>query len=316
VLTKQLDLFSSRLPSKPYCSDDLAGGLRIRNRDHALRHKHIQHNPPPLIAWLVYDVDRPGSADEWIHAMLPPPAWVAVNPANGHSHIAYGLEAPVARTDAARAAPLRLAAAIEAAYRDALGADRGYAGLITKNPLSDAWRVWTPESANKGIYDLGELAEYVTLPKRLPKRDLNVGLGRNVALFDGLRKWAYRAIRDFWKPGGADAWHTAVLEKAESLNEFIEPLPLSEIKATAKSVARWTWKHTTPNGFRSYVERTHTPEAQAVRGMKSGEVRRDASAESRARSLEMRARGMTQAAIAAEIGVSQASVSLWLRSNY
>lgn len=313
----QLDLFSSRLPNKPYCTDDLAAGLLIRSKASATKRRYIQHNPPPILAFMVYDLDRPDSALAWNDALLPVPAWVSVNPENGHSHIAYGLIAPVARTDAARAAPLRLAAAIEAAYGAKLDADRGYSGLITKNPMHPHWHVYYPatEAANFGYYDLAELAEYVTLPNKLPKGREAAGIGRNVCLFDSLRIWSYSAVRVHWRPNGFKAWQSAVLEKAESLNQFAEPLPYAEIKATAKSVAKWTWQNFTPKGFKDYVERTHTPEIQAKRGNKSGQVRAEKAIEKAVQAQEMRKQGMKQAAIAKALGVHRNTVSSWLKMH-
>ncbi|VXG73275.1 Rep protein CDS [Salmonella enterica subsp. enterica serovar Derby] len=96
---------------------------------------------------LLFDVDHPLAAMAWDAAGLPPPTWTAQNPENGHAHIAYALSAPVAKSDAARLKPLRLLARIQHAMTDALSADRGYVGLITKTPNHARWRttVWRPE---------------------------------------------------------------------------------------------------------------------------------------------------------------------------
>jgi hypothetical protein len=315
VLVVQLDLFTSRLPKKPYCTDDLAAGLLIRTKAIATKRRYIQHNPPPILSYMVYDLDRPNSALAWYDADLPAPAWVSVNPETSHCHIAYGLIAPVARTDAARSEPLRFAAAIEAAYGAKLEADRGYSGLITKNPMHPHWHVFYPatEASNYGHYDLAELAEYVTLPNRLPKGREATGIGRNVSLFDDLRIWSYRAVRDYWKPNGLNDWQSAVLKKAESLNQFSEPLPYVEIRATAKSVAKWTWKNFTPKGFQEYVKRTHRPDIQAKRGKRSGEVRAEKAEEKAVEAREMSKKGMSSRQIAATIGVNQSTIIRWLK---
>lgn len=317
MAVEQLNIFSSRLPNKPYCTDNPADGLLIRCKSHAIQRRFIQHNPPPVLAFMIFDLDRPNSALAWADAHLPAPAWVAVNPENGHCHIAYGLIAPVARTDAARVAPLRLAAAVESAYREKLSADRLYSGLITKNPLHCHWHVYYPatEAANYGYYELAGMAEYVALPNKIPRGREATGLGRNDSLFHDLRKWSYRAIREYWRPDGLRQWQIAVLEKSESLNQFSEPLPYAEIKATAKSVAKWTWRQFTPAGFHEYVERTHRPEVQAKRGKRSGEVRAEKAVEKAAQAQEMRRQGMKQTTIAKELGVTERTIRTWLKTG-
>lgn len=244
--TGQMALFQSRLPYRPYATDDLAAGVRVVGRDVAARRRYVQPNPPALRTWLVFDVDRAGAAHAWEDANVAPPSWIATNPRNAHAHLAYGLEVPVITSDAGRLDPLRYAAAVESGYRRALGADRSYAGLLCKNPLHPDWRV---QWCRSDLYDLPELAEW--LPGPLPKPEKRAeasGLGRNVSLFDGLRRWSYRARRSF--PGTADQWAAAVLERAEFVNgDFAAPLPYAEVKATAKSVARWTWKHLSAAGF-------------------------------------------------------------------
>ncbi len=309
----QLDIFTSRLPHKPYCTDELATGIKPRCKSHAVKKRYIQHNPPPLLAYLIFDVDRPDSAYAWDDVGLPPPTWVAVNPINGHCHMAYGLIAPVCRTEAGKAEPLRFAAAIEVAMTLALDADNGYAGLITKNPIHAHWHTFYPatESSNYGHYELAELAEYVELPKKLPKKAEAIGVGRNVSVFDSLRKWSYREVRDFWKPDGYKSWHLAVIAKAEKINNFPEPLPTSEIRAIAKSVAKWTWQHLTPGGFHEFVEKTHTTEIQANRGRRSGVVRAAKANEKAAKAHEMKGQGMSPAEIANALQCGVSSVYRW-----
>lgn len=233
----QRDLFLASAPRRPYCADDLSLGLRIRHKEQALAFRYIQHNPPCHLAFLVFDFDRAGALVAHQDAGLPAPSWCAENRETRRGHLAYALACPIITSSAARAAPLRYAAAVEQGFRDALGADDSFAGLITKTPGHEAWRtVW----GRAEPFTLEELADY--LPHGLPKvrkaRAEASGLGRNVCLFETLRQWAYRARFRF---DDFDEWHAATLTKAESLNQFREPLPASEVRATAKSVAKWVW---------------------------------------------------------------------------
>lgn len=245
-MQQQLSLLSDdRLPRKPYCTDHLGDGLRIRQLRSAMRKQYIQLNPPNLYFWLTLDIDRPGGALAWEDGGLPPPAFAVANRENGHAHITWGLSAPVLTTEAARQAPLRYLNAVRKAYTVAAGADRGYSGMITKNPTHKHWR--TLYGAPR-LWELQELAEYADLnvskfEDRTSPAD-EVGVGRNVALFDNVRKWSYTEIRLFRGPGRKhfEVWAAHVLHQVETRNgDFREPLPFSEVKAIAKSVAKWTW---------------------------------------------------------------------------
>ena len=310
ILQEQLDLFNpARWPKKPYCSDDLENGLRIRSLAAALKKPYIQANPPNLRIWSIYDVDRSGAAVAWEDAMLPPPSWASVNRANGHAHLVWGLSVPVlVDSPDMRQAPMRYLCAVESAFREGLQADQGYSGLITKNPVHPLWRTLRgPQLA----YDLGDLAEWVDLPKHLPKRKPEeVGLGRNVTVFDWLRKWAYVAVRRHRDTRNFILWQAESYDKALGRNgDLYNPLASNEVWAITKSVAKWVWR-------KDAEARDAFSKRQAWKGRKggvtSGVSRTVANEDKRASARLMRAGGMTQATIAQALGVSQKSVSNWL----
>ncbi|MDA8113360.1 MAG: replication initiation protein [Acidithiobacillus sp.] len=328
-----LKRFRDHLPIKPYCTDDLGAGLKILPLRYALGKAYIQHNHPGMVWVLAFDVDREIVDPNdwwpvWDRAGLPEPNLATQTISTRRGHLLYFLEAGVCTTAAARLKPMEFLAAIERAYTVALGADPGYAKLVTKNPCCDRWLVW---QIHAQPYTLGELAEYVDLtPHRpLPEASASYGTGRNVTLFHETRFWAYGAIREYWSPNGLPRWHKAVLGHVEALNgQFQKPLPHSETKAIAKSIATWTWKKITPQGLRELIERTHspekqrergkrnTPEQQATKGKASGEARRAAREDLRATARLMRAAGHTQQAIADALGVPQQTLSRWLRNSF
>lgn len=131
--------FVDHLPYKPYCGDDLAAGLQVRPAQQALTHRYLQYNSPATVWVIAQDIDKqvnPGYFEKH-HALQP--NRLIINQKNGHAHALYFLVAGVCRTSAARLKPLRYLAAIEGALCRQLEADPGFAGLITKNPLHEAW---------------------------------------------------------------------------------------------------------------------------------------------------------------------------------
>ncbi|MBA7493389.1 hypothetical protein ES702_03947 [subsurface metagenome] len=269
-MTRQLQLFEKRLPERFYCSDDLELGLLIRFKQEAIAKRYIQHNPRNSVNWMVFDIDRPGGGYDWEFREAPAPNIVAENRKNLHAHLFYGLGIPVHKNLSSRSKPLRYAASIEHALVKKLGGDYGYAGLISKNPLCRYWNVRTYEDY---LYDLDWLSDYVDLePYRDQRRHLpDYGLGRNCTLFERLRKWSYRAVLKVEWPS-YEAWHAEVLSKAADYNDFTVPLPFTEIKSTAKSIARWTWKRMSIEGF-SIIQQRRNLLSQAVRKAKADKKR-------------------------------------------
>lgn len=324
----QAELFNpSRWPYKPYCSDALEFGVSPRPLKTALTKPYIQANPPYLRVWSIHDLDRPGAATAWEDYLLPPPSWAAVNKKNGHAHLVYGLSAPVLlEAEDARQAPLRYLVATEHAFREKLQADPGYSGLITKNPKHPTWHtLYGP----RPFYDLGELAEYVDLPKHLPKRKPEqIGLGRNVTLFDYLRQWAYRNIKRFKQDiRNFVVWQAECYDKALSRNgDFLYPLDPSETNHIARSVAKWTWNRFDLEASNAQFSqkqakrgKSNTSEQQASKGKAGGKAsglsRLSASEDKRASARLMAAKGMTQSAIAEALQVAQKTISNWLRHS-
>lgn len=305
-----LDLFhdTARWPRKPYCSDDKTA-RHVRSLSQAILRPYIQANPPYLRVWSIYDVDRAGAALAWEAAGLPPPSWAAANPENAHAHLVWGLTAPVlVDSPDMRQAPLRYLCAVEAAFRERLQADQGYSGLITKNPAHPLWRTLRgPQMA----YELGELADWVDLPKHLPKREPEeVGLGRNVTVFEWLRQYAYRHVRRYkGEVRNFVLWQSHLNGKALERNGDLQtPLDGREVWHIAKSVSKWTWSK-----FDIAASDARFAALQAHRGRQSGVARLAVSEDKRTSARLMAAQGMSSRQIAAALGVNQSTVVRWLR---
>jgi len=302
VRQEQLKLFEpTRLPHRPYCSDDLQYGVKIRPLVSALLHPYLQVNPPTLRFWMLFDVDREGAALAWEHANLLSPAWAAVNPANGHAHLAYALSAPVLVAENARREPIRFLQGIEGAYRHALDADRGYSGLIAKTPTHSRWRTLY---GLQRLWELGELAEYGDVHKYIPrhaKKPEEYGLGRNCIVFEFLRQWAYRNIRAAKQRGNFVLWLADCNNRCLVRNsDFLTPLDGREVWHIAKSVATWTWRR-----FDLAKSDERFSQRQAARGKASGVVRLSASEENRASARLMRLQGHSSREIATKLNVNQ-----------
>ncbi|MFA0155364.1 replication initiation protein [Vibrio sp. 10N.261.46.A3] len=307
----QLELIET-LPYKPYCTDEL-GVTYIRPKNTAIKKKYLQVNQPKLVTYLIFDIDQQGAVLAWYDNDLPPPCWSSKTPKNAHAHLSYRLKVPVCLSDMARLEPMKYLAAIESAMTEKLKADRGFTGLLTKNPLHGHWQteVWTDHE-----YTLDELADYLDL-KGHPKKGIeSSGLGRNCELFESASKWAYRAIRDYWTPDYKLMWNGAVYDHVEAINaQFKVPLPVSEVKTIAKSIANWTYKHFTPQAFRA---------SQARKGANGGKVSKGGGRPSKSKLdkyqrdkmiMKKKEQGLSNRCIARDLSISASTVSVVLRNS-
>ena len=298
---QQLDLFNS-LPNKPYCMDEKPGYMLIRSKAIAVKKPYIQVNSPVTTIYFVFDGDKNDAALSWFDENLPAPYWTTQNPENGHAHICYKLEIPLHTSEFSSIKAIKYAQAVYYAYALKLGADLSYSQLITKNPLHPQHRTtyWT-----KQAYSLDYLADFVDLPKKLPKKLEMVGLGRNVTMFEKGRRWAYTAIRDYMHHSSSHDWERAVRAKIEAINNsFEQPLPYNEVKATTKSIARWVWHRFSYGEF---------SEIQAKRGAKGGKAKGEAYAEKRELAIKLKCDGLSYTQISDQLQVSRRSVINWCK---
>lgn len=235
--------FISQLPVKPFCSNDLSTGLRIRKKEKALEMLYLQANQPAMQTCLLFDLDEDNCFYKFEEVSLPVPHFITKSPKSGRCHYGYILKSGICKTQQARLKPLKYAAAVENSIAHKLGSDPNYVGLVTKNPLNSHWSPWW---SNADLYDLDYLADFVDLSQPKSVKAENYGLGRNVNLFDDLRHWAYKRILGFKSSSSFEKWMKEVERQAINLNAVCNqqnPLPFSEIKATARSIGKWTWKN-------------------------------------------------------------------------
>ena len=124
-------------------------------------------------------------------------------------------------------------------------------------------------------------------PAILPMLEVQREPGRNSALFDVVRWWAYSQDR------GRDLgrWYATVTAYATTNNgRFPDPLEAPEVRKLAYCVAAWTW-----SGHGAF---NHSPEAQRRRALKLGRMRRAATAKRDGAIVQNRAIGMSYRAIA------------------
>ncbi|MBE8232702.1 MAG: plasmid replication protein [Endozoicomonadaceae bacterium] len=300
-MQKQLDLFKKHLPRKTYCCDTFENN-KVRKLAHALEYQHIQPNDFNSQTWFVYDIDRATCPDEIRNDKLAPePTLFVSNPENRHAHLYYLLNTPVHKNSHSSQKSQRYAAAVDAGLALKLDADLGYAGLLAKNADHERWQLL--ESYGKA-YTLHELAESVEnyILNDLSNDPMYYGLGRNCQMFESIRIWAYKAIRRGYP--AYEQWCNAVLQRAEMLNTRLDvPLPYSECKSISLSIARWTHKNLSKEGFSEW---------QSQQGSKGGKAKGQRYEYMRMRAIRLRHSGMSFRAIADQIGCSKSVVANWV----
>jgi GNAT superfamily N-acetyltransferase len=230
----------------------------------AAKEPYIQPNPITRAYWLVFDIDSGESRywpDEW---RVPPPNIEARNPENNHQHLFYMIDPAVYTLRQARTKPLELAADVDRGLTRLLNADPGYGKLISKNPLSPKWNVYVWHGRAWGLLELLEF-----IPERLKKgkpgrRDV-AGLGRNCAVFEDTRFFAYAEWRRLGF-GDEERLLEAVFSHAMNLNlSFHIPMIDKEVHCIARSITKWTSRHMTAEGLTEWHRKQNRKSVRARR---------------------------------------------------
>jgi len=226
-----------RMPHRPYCADRLSEGVRVRKKEAAIGNKYIQINTPATVQAFCIDIDNEYAFEAHTEANVPPPSIFVQNTQNGHGHSIYMIKTPVCISPKAKIPPQRWFAGIARGYTRRLGGDQGYSGLLCRNPLKHHIIDY------KRLYSLSELDDCLDFEDKAPyyESSKEVGVGRNVTMFDQVRTWAYRAVVNY---DSYRAFNDNILFKCREINAgFRFPLSDSEPRATAKSIAKWVWKN-------------------------------------------------------------------------
>jgi len=309
-------------PYFPRCSDNKTA-TKLRPREYAVRYPYMQVNRRGFVSWLIFDLDH-GRAWAWEDAGLPAPNMIVQNRSNGHSHLYYAI-VPVCTTEAARSGPIAYMKAIYEAFAARLDADPCYSGPVAKTP---GHRWWQTSELHNHVYELGDLAEFVELSpprpfgKTVPLDD--IAHSRHQLLFEYVRQYAYAIVNREREQGSFNTFSRMVEAFAHNRNKFAtsgfaQNLPLSSIRATVKSVARWTWTHYTGStrchrGAMRLDGDLPLPQRQKLSAERTHQVRRQAT-ESKVRAacrlLLARGESITQAAVAKIAKISRQTVSTY-----
>ena len=237
------------------------------------RYQEIELRTPNSFPALIFDVDTLplDYLSIAFGASVRPPNWIVSNPETGHAHVVYCLARPVLHGDGMRQKPLKWRQRIAEFYRMAYRADRGYAGVLTHNPVHPKWETtwWRDEP-----WTLPELAEIIPKGWRIPRKPTTPE-GRNVTLFNAALRWFGRPSN--WDAstdlGDVQAWIGT--RNAEWFNTPAQPpLDDNEVLWIAKSVCKISRKN-----LASGQTQQNFSFIQAAKGKRSGEVRRKGSIE-------------------------------------
>lgn len=238
-------------PYAPFCSDNKTAGFQLPRRD-AFKRQYVQLNPPCNYKVFVIDIDHEDESI-WNNENVPTPNVIIRNKNNKKVHLLYRIDDVLIRTVKkgviVKDSPIQYAKAVYYGLCKKLGADRAaFNNVVSKNPFHPAFNT---DFIHSQVYKLKDLAEYATpdwsVYKRGEKENPNPE-SRNLSLFHKVRFVAYGQVQRYRLANDMEGFYKAVLTECELENKFRGKgfkvnldLPLSQVKAIAKSIATFTW---------------------------------------------------------------------------
>jgi len=312
--------FIEQIPDKPACANRKFGRMdyhHFEERDRALKFQLIQPNHPWLTKYVCLDLDphsrlkdpeQIGRTFDYMDHQVHP-TLVMTNPNNGSAHYAYELKIPVARDNIK---PSAFLGDVKRALTLCMDSDKAYSGHLVKNPFHNDWQTHSPRSEPYGLNELMDhLQDYRTSPWNYQvAQDVE---GRNFAIFDTVRKIAYREstlLRSISESNAIESVYTHCYTMNQN---FGTPLPDKEIQVIARSVARWTRKHYQgdPNcnrGIMGLDESLSIEIRQSLGAGYSAKLKRSSTLDEIVNAFETTS-GSNRSAIASKVGKSRQTVS-------
>jgi len=227
------------------CSDNKTAAF-VKPRANAINWPYIQVNRKNVVSWLVFDLDHTNPM-VWEDAALPPPNLIVRNPKTSSAHLFYAI-APVLTGPNARQKPIDFMKAVYQSMARKMGADLAYSGPVAKTPGHPWWQTTELHNAEYSLGELEPASELEYLPPWRGVPDLEtVSHSRHCTLFEQVRFFAYAIVRDERENGSEGSFVRRVEQYARSKNRFSGrhyksgKLRQSQVRATVKSITRWTW---------------------------------------------------------------------------
>ena len=200
--------------------------------------QNIELNTPNSWPVLIFDVDRYHAheflVDLWDDGRILQLNWTTERVATTHAHAVLTLLRPVLRGEQVREKPQKDLARISEYLAQTIGADRGYTGLTTFNPVAATRRLKTRWGRFQP-YGLAELRRFIPKGWRMPPpAELITVVGRNNYLFKDGTRWRWRE----------ENHNLDVLDYLVAQNAILDPpLDFTEVKGIAKSIQKYWERH-------------------------------------------------------------------------